>query len=73
MESRSPIMLFGKSLFGFWLPFIGFTTYIEYDNIFNPKFKMYEHVFLVQWIVGYGLVYKTEVEVMMEGEDWNDE
>jgi hypothetical protein len=69
MESRSPIMLFGKSLFGFWLPFIGFTTYIEYDNIFNPKFKIYEHVFLVQWIVGYGLVYKTEVEVMMEGED----
>ena len=73
MESRSPIMLLGKSLFGFWLPFIGFTTYIEYDNIFNPKFKIYEHVFLVQWIVGYGLVYKTEVEVMMEGEDWNDE
>ncbi len=73
MESRSPIMLFGKSLFGFWLPFIGFTTYIEYDNIFNPKFKIYEHVFLVQWVVGYGLVYNTEVEVMMEGEDWNDE
>ena len=68
----SPIKLFGNNLFGFWLPFIGFTTYVEYDDIFNPKYKLYEHAFLVQWIIGYGLVYKIEVVQMMEEEDWND-
>ena len=73
MDTSNHIKLFGKNLFGFWLPFIGFTTYVEYDDIFNPKYKLYEHVFLVQWIIGCGLVYKIDVVQMMEEEDLNDE
>jgi len=73
MDISNPIKLFGKNLFGFWLPFVGFTTYVEYDDIFNPKYKIYEHVFLVQWIIGYGLIYKAEIVQMMEEDEYNDE
>jgi len=73
VELGSPFMLFGKKVFGFWLPFIGFKTYVDYDNIYNPRFKIYEYVILIQWVFGYGLVYKTEIEIVMEGDDWYDE
>ena len=66
MELGNPFTLFGKKVFGFWLPFIGFKTYVEYDDIFNPKFKLYEHVLLFQWVIGWGLVYKTEIEILEE-------
>jgi hypothetical protein len=66
MDTNNRIKLFGKNLFGFWLPFIGFTTYVEYDDIFNPKYKLYEHVLLIQWVVGWGLIYKTEIEILEE-------
>ena len=66
MELGNPFTLFGKKVFGFWLPFIGFKTYVEYDDIFNPKFKLYEHVLLFQWVIGWGLVYKIEIEVLEE-------
>jgi len=72
METNKSIMLFNKRLFGFWLPFIGFKTYVEYDDIFNPKYKVYEHVFLVQWVSGFGLVYKTEIEMMMEDNEYDE-
>lgn len=66
MDTNNRIKLFGKNLFGFWLPFIGFTTYVEYDDIFNPKYKLYEHVLLIQWVIGWGLIYKTEIEILEE-------
>ena len=47
MDTINPIKLFGKNLFGFWLPFIGFTTYVEYDDIFNPKYKEYVFVYFI--------------------------
>jgi hypothetical protein len=66
MDTNNRIKLFGKNLFGFWLPFIGFRTYVEYDDIFNPKYKLYEHVLLIQWVIGWGLIYKTEIEILEE-------
>ena len=72
MEIGNPYRLFGRKVFGFWLPFIGFKTYVFYDDvdIFDAECKIYEEVFLVQWVVGWAVVYNTEIVILSaKGDD----
>ena len=55
-------LLFGFPVFSAWLPFIGFETIIEYDDIMNPTSKIVIKIFKVEWLLrGFAFVYDVTV------------
>ena len=55
-------LVFGFPVFSAWLPFIGFETIIEYDDIMNPTSKIVIKIFKVEWLLhGFAFVYDVNV------------
>ena len=55
-------LLFGFPVFSAWLPFIGFETIREYDDIMNPTSKIIIKIFKVEWLLrGFAFVYDVTV------------
>lgn len=62
IDDKGSRLLFGFPIFSAWLPFIGFETIIEYDDIMNPKSKIVIRTFKVEWFLrGFAFVYNVQV------------
>ena len=57
-EETGRIMLFGLPLFGFWLPYIGFTTFLIDETELEGEVEV--ECFLVQFLLfGFFIVYNV--------------
>jgi len=65
IDDQGKRLLYGFPIFGGWLPYLGFDSIIEYDDVMNPSQKIVIKFFRAEFVSnGYAIVYSAKITEM---------